>query len=174
LEPPYLSASGSSGKRNRNLKTTNSGFVESPFILTPDLVTFPHNQKSINHRQVICKMSITIHMHIQVKVLDDWKAVYDGATDGREKADIHATPYKELDDPNHVHVIATAPSKETFQTFFSNSELQKRPRESITGAAHLISHSWKKPSSASAESHPLPVLQLSQPEGRRFGRVSKG
>ena len=75
-------------------------------------------------------MSITVHMNIQVKDFDDWKAVFDGAADGREKADIHATPYKELDDPNHVHVIATAPSKETFDRFFSQPELQQRIQDS--------------------------------------------
>ena len=76
-------------------------------------------------------MSITVHMNIQVKDFDDWKAVFDSAAVSRDRADIHATPYKELDDPNHVHVIATAPSKEAFVAFFSNPELQERLRESI-------------------------------------------
>ena len=76
-------------------------------------------------------MSITVHMNIQVKDFDDWKAVFDSAEIARVEAGIEATPYKELDDPNHVHVIATAPSKEDFVAFFSNPELQERLRESI-------------------------------------------
>ena len=70
-------------------------------------------------------MSITIHMHIQVKDFDDWKAVFDGAEIARVEAGIEATPYKELDDPNHVHVIATAPSKEAFLAFLFEPRIAK-------------------------------------------------
>ena len=52
--------------------------------------------------------------------------MFDSDPDKRENADIHATPYKELDDPNCVCVIRTAPSKEAFVAFFSNPELKKR------------------------------------------------
>ena len=89
-------------------------------------------------------MSITVHMNIQVKDFDDWKAVFDSAAVSRDRADIHATPYKELDDPNHVHVIATAPSKEAFVAFFSNPELQKRIRESIVGGGPPEITFWEK------------------------------
>ena len=52
-------------------------------------------------------MSITIHMHIQVKNFDDWKAVFDSAAVGRDRADIHATPYKDSGGrgPTRGHIL---------------------------------------------------------------------
>ena len=76
-------------------------------------------------------MSITVIVSAQVADVDDCKAMFDDDADKRENVNIHATPYKELDEPNHVHVIATAPSKKAFVAFFSNPELQERLRESI-------------------------------------------
>ena len=75
-------------------------------------------------------MSITVIVSAQVADFDDWKAVLDGDADKRKNADIHATPYKELDDPNRVCVIGTAPSKEAFVALYSNPEFQKRREES--------------------------------------------
>ena len=75
-------------------------------------------------------MSITVMVSLEVADFDAWKAVFDADSDNREKAGIRATPYKDMDNPNHVHVIGTAPSKESFLTFFSNPELQERIKKS--------------------------------------------
>ena len=67
-------------------------------------------------------MSITVIVFDQVADFDDWKAMFDGDADKRENTDIYAIPYKELDDPNRVCVIGTAPSKEAFVALYSNPE----------------------------------------------------
>lgn len=75
-------------------------------------------------------MGITVIVSLEVTDFDAWKVVFDADSDKREKADIRAIPYKDMDNPNHVHVIGTAPSKESFLTFFSNPEVQKRIKKS--------------------------------------------
>ena len=83
-------------------------------------------------------MSVTIIVSFPVSDFDKWKAVFDSDVDNREAAGIHADAYKELDDASRVHVIGTAPSREAFQTFFSNPDLQQRIQNSgVTGPPEI-------------------------------------
>ena len=63
--------------------------------------------------------------------------MFDGDSGNRENASIYATAYKELDNPNYVRVIGTAPSKEAFLAVFSNPEYKKRIQESGAGKPEL-------------------------------------
>ena len=71
-------------------------------------------------------MPITVTLSFQVPDYDVWKAAFLLDETDRKEAGLHATPYRSLDDSNHVLIIGTAPSKEAFMTFFSNPELQER------------------------------------------------
>ena len=71
-------------------------------------------------------MTVTVTLSFQVPDYDLWKAAFLLDKAAREEADLHATPYRNLDDDYNVLIIGTAPSKEAFVTFFSNPELQER------------------------------------------------
>ena len=71
-------------------------------------------------------MTITVTLSFQVPDYDVSKAAFLLDKTDRKEAGLHATPYRSLDDSNHVFTIGTAPSKEAFTTFFSNPELQER------------------------------------------------
>ena len=75
-------------------------------------------------------MSVTIIISFQVAEFDNWKAMFDSDVDNRKAAGIHADAYKELDDESCVYVVGTAPSREAFQAFFSNPDLQQRIQNS--------------------------------------------
>ena len=71
-------------------------------------------------------MPITATLSFQVPDYDVWKAAFLLDKTDRKEAGLHATPYRSLDDSNHVFTIGTAPSKEAFMAFFLNPELQER------------------------------------------------
>ena len=77
-------------------------------------------------------MSVTVIASFQVGDFYNQKAVFDDDADKREKAEINATAYKELNDVNRVHFIGTVPSKKEFLTFLSQPELRKRIQDSGT------------------------------------------
>ena len=109
-------------------------------------------------------MTITATLSFQVPDYDVWKAAFLLDKTDRKEAGLHATPYRSLDDSNHVLIIGTAPSKEAFMTFFriQNYKKESKPRELLV---RLISHSWKKDSSATAAS---PLIQKSRTSGAFF------
>ena len=63
-------------------------------------------------------MPITVTLSFQVPDYDVWKAAFLLDKTDRKEAGLHATPYRSLDDSNHVFTIGTAPYKEAFMTFF--------------------------------------------------------
>ncbi len=71
-------------------------------------------------------MSITVVLSATVPDFDKWKVLFDEDEGKRVAGGIHATPHRDLDDPNRLCIISKAPSKEAFMTLFKDPELQKR------------------------------------------------
>ena len=63
-------------------------------------------------------MTITVTLSFQVPDYEFWKAAFLFDKTDRTETGLHATPYRSLDDSNHVFIIGTAPSKKAFMTFF--------------------------------------------------------
>ena len=109
-------------------------------------------------------MTINATLSFQVPDYDVWQAAFLLDKAARKEASIDATPYRNLDDPNHVLIISTGPSKEAFMEFFriQNDKKESKPRELLV---RLISISCKKDSSATAES---PLIQKPRISGAFF------
>lgn len=83
-------------------------------------------------------MGVTVIISFQVEDLDEWKTRFDSDVNNREASGIHATAYRELDDSHRVQVIGTAPSRQAFERFFQDPELQKRIKDSgLTGPPEI-------------------------------------
>ena len=65
-------------------------------------------------------MSIQVIVSFEVESFAKWKLGFDNRQGRRAEAGIVANPYRELDNPNHVFILGTAPSREVFQSFFTN------------------------------------------------------
>ena len=70
-------------------------------------------------------MSVTIIASLRVADFDALKAGFDAHASARAEAGIDAKAYQNIDDPNNVIAIATAPSKEAIAALFTKSEMQK-------------------------------------------------
>jgi quinol monooxygenase YgiN len=70
-------------------------------------------------------MSITVIISHEVEDFQRWKTGFDEHESVRTEAGIDATAYRRADAPNHAYVIATAESKEVFEAFVSNPNLQE-------------------------------------------------
>ena len=65
-------------------------------------------------------MSIQVIISFEVENFDKWKLGFESRQGRRDEAGIVAHPYQELDKPNYVFILATAPSREVFHSFFTN------------------------------------------------------
>ena len=71
-------------------------------------------------------MSIKVIVSFEVEEFDTFKSGFDTGGPARTEADITAEAFKNVDAPNNVWVIGTAPSKEAFTAFFSAPSAQER------------------------------------------------
>ena len=70
-------------------------------------------------------MTITVLVSLNIADFGDWKVGFDANATDREEAGIHATAYQNIDDPNNAIAIGTAPSKESFVSFFTRPQMQE-------------------------------------------------
>ena len=73
-------------------------------------------------------MSIKVIVSFDVEEFDTFKSGFDTGGHARTEAGIIAEAFKNVDAPNNVWVIGTAPSKEAFTAFFSAPAAQERMR----------------------------------------------
>ena len=73
-------------------------------------------------------MSIKVIVSFEVEDFDKFKSGFDTGGNARTEAGIMLEAFKNMDAPNNVWVIGTAPSKEAFAAFFSAPAAQERMR----------------------------------------------
>jgi hypothetical protein len=73
-------------------------------------------------------MSIKVIVSFEVEDFDKFRSGFDTGGNTLTEAGITAEVFKNIDAPNNVWVIGTAPSKETFTAFFSAPAAQERMR----------------------------------------------
>ena len=73
-------------------------------------------------------MTIKVIVSFQVEEFDTFKSRFDTGGNARTEAGVTAEAFKNIDAPNNVWVISTAPSKEVFTAFFSAPAAQERMR----------------------------------------------
>ena len=71
-------------------------------------------------------MSITIVVSFEVGGFDKFKSVFDTGRTACSGAGLEAEAYQNIDSPNNVRVIGTAPSREAFSAFLANPASQER------------------------------------------------
>jgi hypothetical protein len=83
-------------------------------------------------------MSITVIVSFEVEDFDRWKVGFESRQDRRNESEIVAHPYRDMDKPNHVVILGTAPSREKFQEFFANPLQQaSRTDSGVRGAPNV-------------------------------------
>ncbi|MQF48769.1 hypothetical protein FIM08_02560 [SAR202 cluster bacterium AC-647-N09_OGT_505m] len=83
-------------------------------------------------------MSIKVIVSFEVEDFDTFKAGFDTGENARTEAGIAAEAFKNMDAPSNVWVVGTAPSKETFISFFSAPTAQERMRNAGVISAPTI------------------------------------
>ena len=73
-------------------------------------------------------MSIKVIVSFEVEEFDTFKSGFDTGESARIEAGVSAEAFNNIDAPNNVWVISTAPSKEVFTAFFSAPAAQERMR----------------------------------------------
>ena len=71
-------------------------------------------------------MSIKVIVSFEVEDFGKFKSGFDTGGNTRTEAGIMLEAFKNMDAPNNVWVIGTAPSKEAFTAFFSAPSAQER------------------------------------------------
>ena len=73
-------------------------------------------------------MSIKVIVYFEVGDFDTFKSGFDADGNARTGAGVNTEAFKNMDSPNNVWEIGTAPSKEAFTAFFSDPAAQERMR----------------------------------------------
>ncbi len=56
-------------------------------------------------------MSVTVLLSAKVENFNKWKEMFDEDEDKRVKGGIHASPHRDINDPNRLFIISNAPSE---------------------------------------------------------------
>ncbi len=95
-------------------------------------------------------MSIKVIVSFQAEEFDTFKSRFDTGGNAPTETGVTAEAFKNMDAPNNVWVIGTAPSKEAFAAFFSAPTAQERMRNAGVISAPTITF-WDSSIASSPE-----------------------